>query len=303
MKRLYILAISLSLVVLLCSCGLSEEVQNAYQLIQEIGTVTLDSGSNIVAAENAVSNLDEKDYEKVENISILEEARVSYNKLVDNHVNELLQGKDFSSAKSFLENLDVEALASAKNIILKNVSVFLSDPSYSRVSLETKKMVDSFLDILALLPLEAEEEKYTNDLTAIQDFQTRNEANADFMELVNLYNTQITEADNELMAAFNSSSIPMLTNAYDTYASLVDEIQYSGNEENALRYVQVNADAKNAIGTMLLGLNQRNNSLYRQGVEEIQDVIQEKIDLSEIVIAINQESIKLLQTTPTAPHN
>ena len=66
---------SLMVLALLTGCGASAEAKAAEELINKIGTVTLDSGDAIKAAEEAVSKLEQKDKDKLESLSVLEEAR------------------------------------------------------------------------------------------------------------------------------------------------------------------------------------------------------------------------------------
>lgn len=61
-----------------CSILKNPDVKNAENLINEIGTVTLDSTAKIEAARNAYNLLDDKQKEQVENINILDKASDEY---------------------------------------------------------------------------------------------------------------------------------------------------------------------------------------------------------------------------------
>ncbi len=78
-KTVWVLLIAL---LLLCCAGCkSKEVRTLEKMIDEIGEVTLDKESIIAAAEEAYSALNEEDAAKVENISILTEARTVFDAL------------------------------------------------------------------------------------------------------------------------------------------------------------------------------------------------------------------------------
>lgn len=83
MKRALLVLIIAVMCLSLCSCGKSEAATNADNMILEIGEVTLESGDKIADAEEAVSNLKESEYKQLEQISILEEARTTYDRLVE----------------------------------------------------------------------------------------------------------------------------------------------------------------------------------------------------------------------------
>ena len=83
MKRGLLFIIIAVMCLSLCSCGKSEAATNADNMILEIGEVTLESGDKIADAEEAVSNLKESEYKQLEQISILEEARTTYDRLVE----------------------------------------------------------------------------------------------------------------------------------------------------------------------------------------------------------------------------
>ena len=110
------ISLSLSLMavlfVLLTACGPSEEVRRVDGLIENIGAVTLDSRESIIEAEEAIAVLDEADYQQIENLDELETSRLSYNQLVDQHINELLQAEEYTQLKDFVGQLDLKALGS-----------------------------------------------------------------------------------------------------------------------------------------------------------------------------------------------
>lgn len=82
MKKVTLAALALVMLLVLTGCGKSEAVKNAESLISAIGTVTLDSGDAITAAEDAVSALEEKDLKSLEGAETLTAARTAYDALV-----------------------------------------------------------------------------------------------------------------------------------------------------------------------------------------------------------------------------
>lgn len=83
MKKLIALLLAAALCLSLTACGgKSEAAQAADDLINAIGTVTLDSADKIEAAEKAVNALAAKDAEQVENTAALAQARKDYDALV-----------------------------------------------------------------------------------------------------------------------------------------------------------------------------------------------------------------------------
>ena len=77
-----LLAITTS-VIYIASSAKSEAAVEADNLILEIGEVTLESQSKIEEAEKAVKSLKESDYEDLEELSVLEDARATYELLFD----------------------------------------------------------------------------------------------------------------------------------------------------------------------------------------------------------------------------
>lgn len=75
-------AISLLLILTLClslaSCGKSEAVKNAEDLIEAIGEVTADSADAISRAEEAYAALTEEEKAQVSNASLISHARISF---------------------------------------------------------------------------------------------------------------------------------------------------------------------------------------------------------------------------------
>lgn len=76
MKRaLSVTAVLFALCLVLSGCG---KVQHAEKLIEEIGEVTIDSGPQIEATEQAIAELDAEQKAKIENLDLFEEAKREY---------------------------------------------------------------------------------------------------------------------------------------------------------------------------------------------------------------------------------
>lgn len=81
MKRILSIVLCIALCLSLCACGKSEAVKSVESAISAIGTVTLDSGDAIAAAEEQYEALPAEEQGDVENIAELEAARETYNGL------------------------------------------------------------------------------------------------------------------------------------------------------------------------------------------------------------------------------
>ncbi len=82
MKKYIALLLALVMCLSFCACGKSEEAQAADDKIAAIGTVTLDSGAAIDAANAAVDALEEKDKAALDNLNALTDAVKTYSELV-----------------------------------------------------------------------------------------------------------------------------------------------------------------------------------------------------------------------------
>ena len=80
MKRTVALAILAALLLTLCACG---KVRQAEEAIDAIGNVTAESGAQIEAAEAAVEALNDKQRDKLPNLTVLEEAQTEYETVLE----------------------------------------------------------------------------------------------------------------------------------------------------------------------------------------------------------------------------
>lgn len=83
MRKITGLVLAVLLCVCIGGCGKNSAVEQADNLILEIGEVTLESEKKISAAEEAVESLKEDDHAQLENLKILQQAREDYDKLVE----------------------------------------------------------------------------------------------------------------------------------------------------------------------------------------------------------------------------
>ena len=98
MKKTSIVVILIVFAFILCACGKSKQAQEADDLILAIGEVSLDSAAAIETAENAVSELSDRQRNQLENREILESARSTFSNLqyVQSHPFEYPLPLDFS---------------------------------------------------------------------------------------------------------------------------------------------------------------------------------------------------------------
>ena len=83
MKKVISLILTVALCLSLCACGKSESVEKVEALIAKIGEVNLDSESAIATAETAYDVLEEKEKARVENYTVLTDARAAFDTLVE----------------------------------------------------------------------------------------------------------------------------------------------------------------------------------------------------------------------------
>ena len=100
----------------------SESVKEAEKLINDIGTVTLDSKDAIESAEKALKELSEEDKNDVSNIELLTNSRNEYDALlVDSYIDEIGNvdlncGASIEKARKSYEGCNEEAKQNVKNV-------------------------------------------------------------------------------------------------------------------------------------------------------------------------------------------
>ena len=105
MKRIAALIFIVVICFLVSACGESESVKAVQELIASIGEVSLDSGEDIAAAEEAYEALSDREKEAVENYNELADARKAFDlALTEQEEN---NKKIYDQAVVFLENGDL----------------------------------------------------------------------------------------------------------------------------------------------------------------------------------------------------
>lgn len=86
MKRFLAIAMLIVLCLSFAACGQTEGAKNADAMIAALGEITLASGDALEDAQAAVSVLSEKEQESLQNLSLLKQAQLTYDGLVDDHL-------------------------------------------------------------------------------------------------------------------------------------------------------------------------------------------------------------------------
>ena len=140
-KRIALCMLALMACVLLAACGKSEAAEMVDSMIYEIGGVSLNSGSAILAAEEAYGRLPDKDKEQVEYLSILMAARTEYDKLAEKEA-----ARVAAAAKAADEyETAVKQLALALKTI-RSDSEFVSKYAGNTNGAGSRRFADSFLE-------------------------------------------------------------------------------------------------------------------------------------------------------------
>lgn len=105
-QKLLLLLLTAAMLLMLTACG---EVKNVEMLIDQIGTVSLESGDAISAAQGAFDTLKDDQKEKVANIAALENAKTQYAQLLNERdyadAAAAFEAKDFALAKKLYSSL------------------------------------------------------------------------------------------------------------------------------------------------------------------------------------------------------
>ena len=90
MRKIIAALLALALGLGLCACGKSPATQAVEALIAGIGQVTRDSGGDILAAEEALAALTEKERKRLDGAEVLSAARGAYDALLAGDVDALI---------------------------------------------------------------------------------------------------------------------------------------------------------------------------------------------------------------------
>lgn len=127
MKRIIALALCLFMILVLTACK-SEEAKRVDKMIDDIGTVTLDSEEAISEAEHAVVSLDTEDRDQLENIDKLKEKRKEYTLLVNQEKVENVESLIDSIGEVSLTNTEkLEEAKTAYNALPKEAKELVSN--------------------------------------------------------------------------------------------------------------------------------------------------------------------------------
>ena len=107
MKRTVALAILAALLLTLCACG---KVRQAEEAIDAIGAVTAESGAQIEAAEAAVEALNDKQRDKLPNLTVLEEAQTEYETVLEQQAETAACVKDAETAIDAIGDVTLDSL-------------------------------------------------------------------------------------------------------------------------------------------------------------------------------------------------
>ncbi len=163
-KKLTIIVIVFAL-LLMAGCK-SDAAKAAIELITAIGEVSLDNEQVIIDAEDAVAALEEKDLKQVDNLEVLEAARATFNRLVEeekqrkiaivedaiNAIGEVTtQSEDLiNAAQKAYDDCDPELKDSISNYqVLEDAKVAYKEA----LDKEAAKKVDDLIDAIGTVTL------------------------------------------------------------------------------------------------------------------------------------------------------
>ena len=114
-RKAVLISVLLILAFIFTACR-SEAAKKADDLINDIGTVSLDSGSAIESAEEAVDHLSDEEKESLKNYTILTEARKTYDDLVDKeNVRKVMEAIDSLNLESENDYSQIQAVENMFN--------------------------------------------------------------------------------------------------------------------------------------------------------------------------------------------
>lgn len=315
-KTLIISLFAVLLLVYTLGCGQSEAAKNADALIAAIGTVDRESEAAIVAAEKAVSLLEQKEINSLKNFETLTQAQNAYQEILNQEKIEFVENA--INAIGTVDTQSGEAIAAARNAFDS-----LDDDLKSRIS-NYKMMEDAENTYLKALAEKVEtaidsigEVKLINGeerINAAQDIYDA--APAEVKALVSNYDKiqaardqltklHVEDIENTIRAigAVTLTSERLIDNAQKAYDSAApeiqkmvsnyDEIQSARDQLTTLRVQQLN-DAISAISTVTL-----NSGTDIDAAQRLFDAapaeVRSQIENAEGIIADAKEQLLNLQ--------
>ena len=302
MKRaLSVTAVLFALCLVLSGCS---KVQHAEKLIEEIGEVTIDSGPQIEAAEQAIAELNTDQKEKVSNLNLLETAKLQYadalelkkendkkikqveKKIQDIKTVTIDSGNAINMAREAFERLDPDLQSDVSN----KDALFSAEETFEQLAIQT---VTDTINQIGTVTLENEEavtlavETYNKFDESIQQkienrdilftaeetlTQLKIEKAQSAIEAIGNVTLDSKAAIDAASDAFNSiptasrvkvENREKLTKAKETYDALVNEQKRQAEIEDArklIRVTKVAVSAPDSAGGVELYFNFINES-------------------------------------------
>lgn len=163
MKKTAVLLLALLMAMSLFACGQSEAAKAVDSQISALGEITLDSGSLISAAEQAVSNLDEKDQKQLKNTEVLTQARKTYDNLVFlSNVSDVEAAINAIGTVTLDSEATVKAASDAFNNSTAEVQAAVSNASTLTAAEDTlstlrAEVIDGYIVSIGTVDLDSEE--------------------------------------------------------------------------------------------------------------------------------------------------
>lgn len=139
LKKIAAAILSLLICFSVWGCGQSEAAAAVDSLILEIGEVSLESEHKITTAEEAAEKLSEEDYRQLKQLALLEEARATYDRLVEEqHIAEIqAAAKEVEAVIQGIGEVSLE----------KESQVTAARTQYNQASKEVRDAVENY-DVL-----------------------------------------------------------------------------------------------------------------------------------------------------------
>lgn len=271
-KKIYVLLWIVCVCILFSACNKSEEAIRVDGLIEDIGEVTLDSESKIVAAEEAAQALEETDYKQLDQVARLEQARVQYNKLLAEEIERERQEEIFKIEEA-ISKIGTVTLDSKENIsnarklyntasediqaqISNYDSLTIAEDTFSDLSAER---VIELISAIGEVSLETECVKRLN--AAVAEY---NSLNADAKEKVtnsqtlshakNMFRKLKNAADEQADMEYAQSVIRVKRLWFskpDSAGGVELYFNFTNNSEKTIKYVNFGVTFYNAVGDVV----------------------------------------------------
>ena len=234
-RNILICLVALFTCVSLCACGKSEAATSVDNMILEIGEVTLDSGDKITAAEKAADELEESDYKQLEQISSLEDARATYNRLVrENAVAEI---------EAAIESIGAVSLE-------RDTAVFDARVKYDRAIKEVKDAVKNY-EILERAEEELSNLKVQNVINLIDQIGQVTLDNGDKIQAARSSYNNLSSAEKDKVTNYEN---------LESASAKLNELETQDKVENIIRVTKLQVSRPNSAGGVDVFFGFRNMS-------------------------------------------